>query len=123
MCDLTDDFALVLHNIEQQPCVGILAHRLVTVSAHANRDDILGTFHALNALAEETVEHLLVGAIVPRTVLMAVAYPFLVVARHRLMVGGTDNNAHFIGGFRVFRVVGVESPVPHGGPQEITLQS
>ena len=45
------------------------------------------------------------------------------VASHGLMVRGAHNNAHFIGSFRILRVVGIECPTPHGGPQQVTLQT
>ncbi len=39
------------------------------------------------------------------------------------MVGSAHNNAHFIGRFAVFRVVGIESPSPHGGPHEVSFET
>ena len=51
------------------------------------------------------------------------ACPLLVVTGHRLVVAGADDDAHGVGGLHVLRVVGIESPAPHGRPQEVTLQA
>ena len=48
---------------------------------------------------------------------------FLVVACHRFVMAGADDDAHLVGQTGVFRVVGIELPVPHSRPKKITLQT
>ena len=50
-----DNPPLVLDNALQQLRVGILAHGLVAVAAHADGHNVVSTLHTLNALTEETV--------------------------------------------------------------------
>ena len=45
------------------------------------------------------------------------------VTGHRLMMRGTHHDTHTIGQLAVLRVVGIESPAPHGRPHHITLQT
>ena len=120
-CHLPDDVALVFHNSFKKFGVGLLAHGLVTVATHSDGHNVFRALHALNAFAEELVNGGLVCAIVPCTILSALASPFLMVARHRLMVGCTDDNAHLVGKFTVLWVVGIECPSPHGRPKEVAL--
>ena len=120
---LFDYLPLVLHNALHQLRVGRLAHRLVTVAAHTYGHHILGALHALDALAEELVQTLLIGLIVPRPPLPAVAGILLMVACHRLMMTGAHHHSHAVGQFAVLRVVGIERPSPHGGPHHISLQA
>ena len=47
----------------------------------------------------------------------------LMVTRHRLVVGGTHDDTHTVGQFAILRVIGIESPSPHGWPKEVTLQT
>ena len=118
-----DNAPLVLHDILQELGVGLSTHRLVTITTHTNGNQVFCSLCPLNTLTEELIECLLVFLVIPRTVLFAMASPFLMVPSHGLMVGCTDNNAHFIGQFTVLGVVSIESPAPHGRPQEITLQT
>ena len=48
---------------------------------------------------------------------------FLVVACHRLVVGSAHDNAHLVGGLLVLRIVGIESPTPHGRPHHVASQA
>ena len=45
------------------------------------------------------------------------------VPSHRFVVAGTDDDAHLVGQTGVLGVVGIKLPIPHGGPQEVTLQA
>ena len=121
--DVGDDAPLVRHNPLQQLCIGILAHRFIAVAAHTDGHQVFRTSHALDTLTEETVEHRLIGLVVPGSILPAMSRPFLMVACHRFMMARTDNNAHFIGQTAIFWVIGIESPTPHSRPQQIAPQA
>ena len=45
------------------------------------------------------------------------------VAGHGLVMRGSHDDTHLVGGLRVLRVVGIECPAPHSRPQHVTLQS
>ena len=45
------------------------------------------------------------------------------VAGHRLVVRGSHDDTHRISRLQILGVVGIESPAPHGRPQEVTLQT
>ena len=96
-CNLLDDSTLVVDNLLQQLGVGIFAHGLVAVATHADGDDVVGILGTLDALTEEAVDDLLVGLIVPRSVLGTMAGPLLMVAGHGLMVAGADDDTHLVG--------------------------
>ena len=83
---LLDDAALIGNDAVHQLRVGLVAHGLVAVAAHADGHDVLGTIHALDALTEELVELRLVRLVVPGTPLAAVTGILLVVTGHRLVV-------------------------------------
>ena len=130
-----NDGPLVLENLAQQGYVALVfglvlavvavfaAHGLVAVATHADGYQVFGVFGALNTEAEEVVDDLLVGLIVPRPVLLAVACPFLVVARHGLVVRRAHDDAHLVGSLAVERVVGIEAPSPHRRPHEVGLEA
>ena len=118
-----DDFALIVDNTLHQFCVGRLTHGLVTITTHTDGHNVVGSFHALNTLTEETVKVFLVGLIVPGTPLATIAGIFLMVTGHRLVVGGTHDDSHLVGQLRVLRIIGIESPTPHGWPKEVTFQT
>ena len=120
---LLDDLTLVLDDALQQLRVGILAHGLVAVATHTDGHDVVSTLHALDALAEELVELRLVLLIVPGAPLATAAGILLMVAGHGLVVTGAHDDAHLVGRLRVQRVVGIECPAPHGGPEEIALEA
>ena len=120
---LLDDAALVVDDVLQQFRVRAVTHRLVTVATHADGHDVVGAVHTLDTLTEETVKVLLVGRVVPSPPTLTVTGILLVVTCHRLMVGGTHHDTHCIGGLQVLRVVGIESPAPHGRPQVVTFQA
>ena len=122
-CHLLDDTPLVVDDVLQEFCVRTIAHGLVTVASHADGHDVVGTFHAFDAFTEETVEVLLVCAVVPCPPALTVTGILLVVTGHRLMVRGTHHHTHGVGGLQVFGIVGIESPAPHGRPQVIALQT
>ena len=115
--------ALVCDDLLHQLGVGILAHCLVSVATHADGYDLFGALHAFDSLTEELLQSLLVLLIVPGTPTLTVACIFLVVASHRLMVGGSHHNAHLVGGLLVLRVIGIESPSPHGWPHHVASQA
>ena len=113
---LLDDAALVVDDVLQEFCVGAVAHRLVTVAAHADGHDVVGAVHALDALTEEAVEVLFVRGVVPGAPALAVAGILLVVAGHRLVVRRAHHHTHRVGGLQVLGIVGIEGPAPHRGP-------
>ena len=83
---LLDNLTLVLHNALQQFGVGIGTHRFVAIATHTDGHHVLGTLHALNTLAEELVQLLLVLLVVPGAPLATLTGILLMVAGHRLMV-------------------------------------
>ena len=92
-----DDAALVVHDALHQFGVCAIAHGLVAVAAHADGNNVVGATHALNAFAEETVQVVLVGLIVPWTPFLALAGVLLVVAGHGLVVTGAHDDPHLVG--------------------------
>ena len=121
--NLLDNAALVVDDILQKFSISAVAHRLVTIATHTNGYNVISPFHALDALTEETVEVLLVSGVVPGTPALSVAGILLMVTCHRLMVRGTHHDAHRISCLQVLRIIGIESPAPHSGPQVVTLQA
>ena len=120
---LADDLPLVLDDGLQELDVvrflAFLAQGGVAVPAHADGDEVFRIFRTLNPFREELREDLLVGRIVPGTAGTPPAGPFLVVPRHRLVMGRAHDDAHLVGRAAVFRIVGVEGPAPHRRPHEI----
>ena len=121
--DFFDNFALVGNNLFEQSGVSLLAHSLVAVTAHSYSHYVIGAFHTLYTLAEELLYHLLVGVVVPCTVFIAVARPFLMVACHRLVVRRAYDDTHVVGSLLVERGVGIESPSPHCRPEHVSAQA
>ena len=121
--DFLDDAALVVDNVFEQFHVGVLAHGFVAIATHTDGHHVFGAFHAFDALAEELVDDFFIGRIVPGTVLLALACPLLMVACHRFVVRSADDDAHLVGQLAVLGVVGIESPAPHGRPQEVAAQT
>ena len=121
--DLLDNLALVGYNLFKQSCVSFLAHSLVAITTHTDSHDVVGAFHTFDTLTEELLDHLLVGVVVPCTVFIAVARPFLMVACHRLVVRRAYDDTHVVGSLLVERVVGIESPSPHCRPEHVSAQA
>ena len=94
-----DNPALVVNDIFQQLGVGIRTHGLVAITTHTDSHDVVGTLHALDTLTEETVEVFFVRLVVPRTPILTMTGIFLMIAGHRLVVGGTHDNTHLVGDF------------------------
>ena len=120
---ILDNLTLIIDDALHQLRVRLVTHRLVAVATHTDGHNVLGTLHTFNALTEELVQLRLVRLIVPSAPLLAVTGILLVVAGHRLVVRGAHDNTHRVGQFTILRVVGIECPAPHGGPQEVTLQT
>ena len=118
-----DNLALVIDDTLHQLRVGLVAHRLVAVTTHTNRHNILGTLHALNTFTEKLVELFLVGLVVPGAPLVTLTGILLVVAGHRLVVRGTHDDTHRIGGLQILGIIGIECPAPHRRPHKVTLQT
>ena len=104
--------ALILDNTFHQFGIGLIAHRLVTITTHTDSDNILSAFHSLYAFAEELVELGLVRLVVPR-----------MIASHRFMVRRTHHHTHAVSQFPVLRIIGIESPRPHCRPHHIASQT
>ena len=66
--------------------VAFLAQRRVAVAAHTYRYQVLGVLCALHSFREEAVQDLPVGLVVPLPFRAVLAHPFLMVARHGLVV-------------------------------------
>ncbi len=123
LCHLADDAALILDHTLQKLDIGLLAHRLVAIATHTDRNQVLRTFGALDTLAEELVNHTAVGLVVPSAIFATLAGPLLVVTGHRFVVRGSHHDSHFIGQAAVLGIIGIEGPPPHGRPEEITAQT
>ena len=61
-------------------------HRSITVTSHTNGNQIFRIGRTLHTFTEKTVNHLLVGSIVPCPIFAALSHPFLMIACHRFMV-------------------------------------
>ena len=130
-----DNPTLVLEDFLQQTYVVLVTCRIfmvfsfftshwrITVPTHTNGDKVFRIGSSFNSLAEKLIYGLLVGCIVPYAIFLAFSCPFLMVTCHRLVMGGSHNNPHFIGGFAVFRIVCIKAPTPHGRPHKITAQA
>ena len=135
--DLGDDAPLVGHHRLQQGDRRALAHRLVAVATHADGDQAVETapillrlrprHHPLDAAAPKGTKLVAVARVVPGAAgdaVIGVAVPFVVRARHRLVVRGAHHHAHLVGQHRVSRVVVVEGMRrPHGRPQGVALEA
>ena len=122
-CNLFNYLSLVFNDSLKQFGICILTHRLVAITTHTYSNDIISALHPLDTLTEESVEVFLVLLIVPGAPLFSIAGILLVIPCHRLMMGCSDDDAHSVGCLQILRVVGIESPSPHGRPKEISLQS
>ena len=118
-----DDGALVRNYGAHQLEVSSPVHRFVAVAAHTDRHDVFGILHATDSLGEELVENILVRLVVPHSELLTAARPLLVVARHRLVVGGSHHDTHRVHRLDVFRIVSIVRPAPHRRPEEIAAQT
>ena len=118
-----NNLTLIPDDTLQQLGIGIFAHGTIAIATHANGHHIFRIFHAADAFAEELINDLLISNIVPSTILLAVAAPLLMIARHGFVVRGTDDHTHLITHLAVQGVVSIKSPAPHGGPQEIATQA
>ena len=122
-----DDFPLIVNDFLQQRNVfglfPFLSHRRIAVTAHADGDQIFRPGRPAHAFGEKLVQVLLVLLIVPRAVSSVFPHPFLVIAGHGLVMGGSHDNAHLVGRDAVQGVVGIEGPAPHGRPEEIGFQA
>ena len=105
---LTDDVALIVDDISEQLDVTLFvgtlllmtlgdAHSRVAIATHADGDEVLGVASTPHAFAEEAVDDGLIRYVIPRSILTTMAHPLLMVARHRFVVTGTDDDAHLIG--------------------------
>ena len=118
-----DNTALVVDDTLHQLGVGLVAHGLIAIATHTDGHNVLSTLHTLDTLTEELVEFLLIGLVVPGAPLLAVAGILLMVAGHRLVVGGTHHHTHTVGQTAVLWIISIERPSPHGGPHHIALQT
>ena len=85
-CHLFDDATLVADDVLHQFGVCLVAHGLVTVTAHTDGDDVVCAVHALDAFTEETVEILFVSGVVPGAPSLAVTCILLMIPGHWLVV-------------------------------------
>ena len=120
---LRDNLTLVFNHLFEQFRICVLTHRLVAITTHTNGDNILSVLGTLHTLTEETVECFLIGGIIPSTVFTTMTRPFLMVASHWFVMRCADNHAHILCRLGIERVVGIESPTPHGRPMEIASQA
>ena len=98
-------------------------HCCISIAAHTDSDQvfsILGTFYTFT---EELVDDLLVGTIIPYSILTAVTGPFLMVTGHRFMVRSSHYDAHLVGHLAVHRIVRIEGPAPHCRPEIVSAKT
>ena len=79
--------------------------------------------HTLHTTFPELIQCLLIGVVVPRTILPAVTCPFLVRTCQRFMVTRTHAHTHIVCCLHVQWVISIEHGIPHSGPHIVTLQS
>jgi len=116
--DLFYDPALVINDLLQQVYVSLGTHGLVSVSPHPHGNDAFIVAFPFHAFLPEISENQWICLVIPPT--GAVTCPFHMGSHHGFMMGGSYDNAIFIGQARIFRVIVVEGPSPHGRPQKIT---
>ena len=133
--DIGNDLSLIINNFLKQALIFLIvrdilvvvaflaAHRSVAVAAHSNGNQVFVVLRTLNSFAEEFIDNRLITRIIPHAIFIAVTRPFLVVARHRLVVRRAHHNAELVGGTAVFGVIGIESPTPHCGPHKVSAQA
>jgi len=98
-------------------------HRGITVTPHTDGDQVFRVLGSFDALTEEPIDDLLVGDIIPGTVLPAFTGPLLMVAGHWLVMRCAHDNAHVGRCLAVQGVVRIETPAPHGWPQHVGTKS
>ena len=124
--DVLDDLALSFNHLAERLhvfCIIALAHRHVTVTPHADGDEIVVGLVAFHALAEELVDALLVRGIVPWSDSILPMKVLLVRPHHGFMVRGSHHDAHLIGEPWTLGVVFIEGCRPHGRPEIVGLQT
>ncbi|OPZ67002.1 MAG: hypothetical protein BWY83_02730 [bacterium ADurb.Bin478] len=118
--DLGDDAALIFDDLFEQGDVGLFAHGLIAIAAHADGDQTFIVAHSRNPLAPEGLQGRLVFSIVPGT--MAELRPFGVRTHQRLVMRSADDHSVFIGQGGISWVIHIKSAAPHGRPEEISFQ-
>ena len=104
-------------------CTFFSAHRCITVATHANGNQVFGIFHSFYSFTEKTIEHFLIGRIIPYSVLFPFACPLLMVTRHRFMMGSSHYNSHIMSRLAVFGIIRIKAPRPHGRPHKVSSQA
>ena len=121
-CHVTDQLALVLHDILHQFHGGMIFHLGVTVTTHTDgvhRLPAFGTFHATTP----EVEHLVFVVLEAPGAVPLATLPVLLGQSHRLMVRGAHHDTHLVGQRSVVLVIVIEGTLPHGGPQVVAFQT
>ena len=121
-CGLFNKPSLVVDHPFQQLHIGILAHRLITITPHTDGYDVLGVFHPLYTFFPELVKFLLIGVIVPCSMAL-IPGPFLMGFRHWFMMARAHHDAHVVSSLHIERVIGIERRIPHGRPHIIPPES
>ena len=101
----------------------LTTHSCISVASHTDRNQvfsILGTFYTFS---EELVYHLLVCSIIPHAILVTPTSPLLMVTGHRLMVGRSHYDTHFISHLAVHRIILIKCPAPHCRPQIVSAKT
>ena len=119
---LSEQFALLLHDLLHQPYAGLVFHCLVTVATHAHGVHRLPRLGTLHTTTPEVHHLVVVSGEAPLAVTLA-ALPVLLGQCHRLVVRGAHHDAHPVGKNTILRVVVIEGTAPHGGPHVVGLQT
>ena len=104
-------------------CTFFSAHRCITVATHADGNQVFGIFHSFYSFTEKTIEHFLIGRIIPYSVLFSFACPLLMVTRHRFMMGSSHYNSHIMSRLAVLGIIRIKAPRPHGRPHKVSSQA
>ncbi|MPM70215.1 hypothetical protein SDC9_117168 [bioreactor metagenome] len=113
---ILNNLSLIFNNSFKKLHVSTIGHGSITIATHTNSNHIFCILHSFYPLLKELIQHLLVGCIIPRTMLIALSSPFLMIACHWFMMRSTDHHSHFVGSFAVERIITIECPAPHGRP-------
>ena len=123
--DLLDDPALTVDDLSERLhvlCIVTLAHRHVAITAHTDGHQVLVGLVAHHTFTEETVQALLVDAVVPGADAVFPGDVLPVGTHHRLVVRGTHHDTVFVRQARTLRVILIEAGGPHRRPQVVGLQ-
>ena len=98
--NITDHLTLAFYHLRE--CLHIIliisfSHGYISITTHANSDQILIVFVSLHSLAEEFVKSFLIDRIVPWSHLVSTGSIFLMSSHHGFMMRCSHHNTVFVG--------------------------